>query len=144
MIYYFDTSALVKIYHTEAGSATVQPIYRGTDEIIISELGKIEYLSTVHRKYREREISHDTLLALIAKFESDLQHRYTVLRFSLLVIDEAWSFLRRFAETHGLKTLDSLQFAFFTMYCDATTQFVCADATLGDLVEKDGYQIVTP
>ena len=50
MTYYFDTSALVKVYHTEAGSATVQPIYRGTDEIIISELGKIEYLSTVHRK----------------------------------------------------------------------------------------------
>jgi len=59
MTYYFDTSALVKIYHTEAGSTTVQPIYRGSDEIIISELGKIEYLSTVHRKYREQEISHD-------------------------------------------------------------------------------------
>ena len=47
MTYYLDTSALVKIYHTEPGSATVQSIYRGTDEILISELGKIEYLSTV-------------------------------------------------------------------------------------------------
>jgi predicted nucleic acid-binding protein len=144
MTYYFDTSALVKVYHTEAGSATVQSMYHGTDEIIISELGKIEYLSTVHRKYREREISHDALLALIAKFEADLQQRYTVLRFSLLVIDEAWDFLHRFAETRGLKTLDSLQFAFFAIYCDVTTQFVCADATLGDIVKKEGYQVVTP
>ncbi|MEA1967317.1 MAG: type II toxin-antitoxin system VapC family toxin [Thermodesulfobacteriota bacterium] len=144
MTYYFDTSALVKIYHTEAGSTTVQPIYRGTDEIIISELGKIEYLSTVHRKYREQEISHDALLALIAKFEADLQQRYTVLRFSLLVIDEGWNFLRRFAETRGLKTLDSLQFAFFTIYCDTTTHFVCADATLGDIVKNEGYQLVAP
>lgn len=144
MIYYFDTSALVKVYHTEAGSVTVQQIYRGTNEIIISELAKIEYLSTVHRKYREREISHDALLAVIAKFETDLQHRYTVLRFSLLVIDEAWNFLRRFGETRGLKTLDSLQYAFFNIYCDTTTPFVCADATFGDLVKKEGYQLIVP
>jgi predicted nucleic acid-binding protein len=118
MGYYFDTSALVKVYHSEAGSPIVQQIYRGADEIVISELAKIECLSTIHRKYREREITHDALLAVVAKFESDLQHRYTVLRFSLLVIDEAWNLLRRFAETRGLKTLDSLQFAFFTIYCD--------------------------
>jgi predicted nucleic acid-binding protein len=129
MTYYIDTSALVKVYHTEAGSATVQRMYRGTDEMIISELSKIECLSTVSRKYREREITHDALLAVIARFEADLQHRYTVLRFSLLVLNEAWDVLRRFAETRGLKTLDSMQFAFFTIYCDATTQFVCADAT---------------
>ena len=144
MTHYIDTSALVKIYHTEAGSATVQQIYRGTDEIAISEVSKIECLSTVYRKYREQEITHDTLLAVIAKFEADLQHRYTVLRFSLLVINEAWDVLRRFAETRGLKTLDSLQFAFFTVYCDATTQFVCADVTLGDLVKQEGYPLVIP
>ena len=112
MTYYVDTSALVKVYHTEAGSATVQQIYRGTDEIVISELSKMECLSTVYRKYREQEITHDTLLAVIAKFEADLQHRYTMLRFSLLVINEAWDLLRRFAETRGVKTLDSLQLPF--------------------------------
>ena len=144
MSYYIDTSALVKIYHTEAGSATVQQIYRGTDEIVISELSKIECLSTVYRKYREQEITHDALLAVIARFEADLQSRYTVLRFSLLVINEAWDLLRQFAEIRGLKTLDSLQLAFFTIYCNATTQFVCADTILGDLVEKEGYQLVIP
>lgn len=144
MIYYFDTSALVKIYHPEPGSATVQPIYRGTEEILISELGKIECLSTVSRKYREREITHDALLALVAKFEADLQHRYTVLRFSLLVINEAWDLLRRYAETRGLKTLDSLQLAFCTIYCDPATQFVCADTTLGEIVKQEGYHVVLP
>jgi predicted nucleic acid-binding protein len=144
MSVYFDTSALVKVYHAEAGSATVQQMYRGTDDILISELGKIEYLSTVHRKYREQEISHDALLAVIAKFESDLQARYTVLRFSLLVIDEAWDLLRRFAETRALKTLDSLQLAFFMVYCDTTTSFVCADATLGDVAKQEGYTLIVP
>lgn len=144
MSYYFDTSALVKIYHTEPGSATVQPIYRGTEEIFISELAKIECLSTVSRKYREGEITQDVLLAVITKFETDLQHRYTVLRFSLLVINEAWDLLRRHAETRGLKTLDSLQLAFCSIYCDTTTQFVCADTTLGDIVKQEGYHVLIP
>jgi predicted nucleic acid-binding protein len=134
----------VKVYHAESGSAAVQQMYRGRDEIMLSELAKIEYLSTVHRKYREREITHDTLSALIAKFESDIQHRYTLFRFSLPVMDEAWNLLLRFAETRGLRTLDSLQLAFFTVYCESTVQFVCADRTLGDIVRQEGYQVVSP
>ncbi len=81
---------------------------------------------------------------MIAKFESDMKSRYTVLRFSLPVIDEAWNLIRKFAETRGLKTLDSLQLAFFTIYCDSATQFVCADTTLCDVVRKKGYQLIMP
>jgi len=144
MISYIDTSSLVKVYHAEAGTPTVLGIYRGDDEIVISELSKIECLSTIYRKYREHEITRDTLNTVITKFEHDLQHRYRVVRFSLLVVDEAWNLLRRFAETRGLRTLDSLQFAFFTTYCDRATQFVCSDATLGDLVRSEGFHLVTP
>ena len=114
MSYYFDTSALVKVYHTEAGSSRVQQIYRGNDEVVISELATVECLSTVHRKYREREISHATLSAIIARFKADVEQRYSVLRFSFLVVSEAQDMLYRLAKTSGLKTLDSLQFAFFS------------------------------
>lgn len=144
MSYYLDTSALVKVYHTEVGSATVQALYHGTDELVVSELAKVEYLSTIHRKYREHEISHEVLLALIAKFEADVQQRYSLVHFSLLVIDEAWALLRKYAETRGLKTLDSLQLAFFTIYCDDVTPFVCADSTLGAIVEQEGYHNINP
>ena len=48
MIFYIDTSSLVKVYHTEAGTPTVLGIYRGDDEIVISELSKIECLSTIY------------------------------------------------------------------------------------------------
>ena len=126
----------------EAGSSIVQQMYHGNDEIIISELATIECLSTIHRKYRTREISHAALTAIIEKFEADLEQRYSVLRFSLLVISEAQDMLYRLAKTHGLKTLDSLQFAFFVVYCDATTRFVCADTTLGNLVKQEGYQLL--
>lgn len=41
MEYFFDTSAIVKIYHEEEGSKAVLPIYSGNDSILISELSKV-------------------------------------------------------------------------------------------------------
>lgn len=43
MEYFFDTSAIVKIYHEEEGSKAVLPIYSGNDSILISELSKVEF-----------------------------------------------------------------------------------------------------
>jgi|GEM_PF-288511 len=37
MEYFFDTSAIVKIYHEEEGSKAILPIYSGNDSILIDE-----------------------------------------------------------------------------------------------------------
>jgi len=60
------------------------------------------------------------------------------------VIDEARNLLRRSAETHALKTLDSLQFGFFKTYCEGDTIFVCSDVKLAKIVEDEGFQVLTP
>ena len=49
MSYYVDTSSLVKIYHKEVGSEKVLEIYKSGEVIRISELSKIEFISTIHR-----------------------------------------------------------------------------------------------
>lgn len=142
--YYIDTSSLVKIYHKEAGTSHVLPIYKSQDTISISELSRIEFLSTISRKYREHEITEATLEALKTKFQNDLAHRYDVLKFSSLVVEEAKTSLERFGKTRGLKTLDSFQFAFFTTYCDDAAVFVCSDATLSQLVKDEGFEVLIP
>jgi integrase len=38
MQYFFDTSAVVKIYHQEAGSERIIPLYEGVEAIVISEI----------------------------------------------------------------------------------------------------------
>jgi hypothetical protein len=43
MQYFFDTSAVVKVYHQEEGSNIILPIYSGNDAVIISELCKVEF-----------------------------------------------------------------------------------------------------
>lgn len=54
MSYFFDTSALVKVYHKEIGTDLVLPIYKSEDQIFISELSKLEFISTVYKKFRNR------------------------------------------------------------------------------------------
>lgn len=142
--YYVDTSALVKIYHRESGTQAMLQLYHGTETLLISELAKIELLSTVYRKYREHGITHDTLEAVIQKFEDDLDQRYELLKFASLVVDEAWNLLRSVAKIRGLKAQDSLQVAFFKTYCNPTTIFACADTTLEKLVKAEGFQTLFP
>lgn len=46
MTFYFDTSALVKLFHEEEGSEPVTRIINSNDnEIWISELARIEFIS---------------------------------------------------------------------------------------------------
>lgn len=82
MNYFFDTSALVKLYHKEKGTDTVLGIYKSRDKIAISELARVEFYSTIYRKYRDGEIELKTLNILIKKFDSDSEERYDVLNFS--------------------------------------------------------------
>ncbi|HLP48239.1 MAG TPA: type II toxin-antitoxin system VapC family toxin [Candidatus Deferrimicrobium sp.] len=61
MNYFFDTSALVKLYHNEKGTDKVLGIYKSRDKITISELARVEFYSTIYRKYRDEEIELKTL-----------------------------------------------------------------------------------
>jgi len=61
MQYFFDTSAVIKIYHQETGSDRILPLFQGGEAIVISELSKVEFVSTLHKKLRTGEITADTL-----------------------------------------------------------------------------------
>jgi len=144
MSYFLDTSALVKIYHIEAGSNNVLEIYNSEDSAIISNLGKIEFLSTIHKKFREKEIEEETVNAVIDRFNNDLKHKYKLLKFSSLVLDEAWSLIETHAKNFSLRTLDSLQLAFFKTYCEDEDIFVCADTRLVKIVQLEGFKVLVP
>ena len=61
MSFFIDTSSLVKIYHKEKNSQKVIDLYNSNEAIYISELAKIEFVSTVYKKYRENEIIREAL-----------------------------------------------------------------------------------
>jgi len=123
--YFLDTSALVKIYHKEAGTEKVLNIYKSTNNVTISELSKVEFTSAVHRKFREKEINEKTLDALFEKFQFDIEDKYEILIFSSAVIDEAFYLLRKYAKTKALRSLDCIQLAFFGICCNSKDIFRC-------------------
>ena len=90
MKYFLDTSALVKIYHKEAGTEKVLNIYEDKSDIVISELSRVEFISTIHRKFRNGEIDEKTLNILSEKFQFDIENRYEMLIFSSVIINEAF------------------------------------------------------
>jgi len=55
MRYFFDTSALVKIYHREPGSEYCLDLYLGCSHLIISELARVELHSAILRKHGEKK-----------------------------------------------------------------------------------------
>lgn len=144
MKYFIDTSSLVKIYHVEDGSSRVLEIYNSSNTITISELSKIEYVSTIYRKYRENEISIETLNILIGKFQDDIESRYDILKLTSLVLEESIALIHKFAKQYSLKTQDSLQFAFFKAFCEKDNVFVCSDKKLHKLVELEGFSVLEP
>lgn len=144
MNYYIDTSSLIKIYHKEVGSDEVIDIYKSKEKLYISELAKIEFISTISRKYRDKEIDSNVLEILKDKFQDDIDYRYEVLKFSSLVIEEAWHLMKDFAKNHYLRTLDSIQIAFFVTYCEPDDILLSSDKRMKQIAQLKGFNILMP
>jgi dTDP-4-amino-4,6-dideoxygalactose transaminase/predicted nucleic acid-binding protein len=144
MKYYLDTSSLIKIYHPEEGSMHALELYRADAIICISELAVLEFLSTIHRRYREKEINSSSLEELLLKFQEDIDIRYELLPFSPFVFEEASRFVKQYGKARPVRTLDSLQLGFFSTYCDTTDTFVCSDKRLSAIGQMEGILVLIP
>lgn len=141
MQYFFDTSAVVKLYHQETGSDLVFPLYRDGEVIVISELSKVEFFSTIHKKLRTGEITSETLLRVRDRFFADCG-RFVVVHVASLIVDAALDFLGTHAGTNHLFSLDALQIATLSIVADTDTTFVCADKRLTTLVKTLGFSVL--
>jgi predicted nucleic acid-binding protein len=141
--FFFDTSALLKIYHREEGTDSCLDIFNSSDEITISELARVEMHSTLYRKHREGNLKAKALDAVLKRFSSDQENRFEVLDITSLVFDEACRLLAVHSRKLSLRTLDSLQAAAFLTYCEiGQDSFVCADRKLADVVSLEGAGVL--
>ncbi|MEK6697907.1 MAG: type II toxin-antitoxin system VapC family toxin [Nitrospirota bacterium] len=142
MQYFFDTSAIVKLYHQEAGSDRVLPLYRDGEAIVISELSKVELLSTIHKKLRTGEITADTLAAVRDRFFADCAIRFVVVHVASFIVDAAMDILGAHGRINHLFSLDALQIATLSIVAEKDITFVCADKRLTTLVKTIGFPIL--
>ena len=70
---FFDTSSLLKLYHKEAGTEELIH-FLGSNQIetiYLAEITRLEFCSAVWKTCRKSEITHETALSVIERFDKD-------------------------------------------------------------------------
>ncbi len=134
---YLDTSTLFKLYHQEVGSQAIDDFFAKNTitRIYISEIAKIEFISTVWKKIRMAEISKDNGLAIITLFKVDLK-KYTVIPIERPIIKLAEELFSKYGYG-GLRTLDSIQLATAIAVKDQIQLFKSDDKLLADFFNQE-------
>lgn len=139
--YYLDTSALVKRYHIERGTAYLDTIFAEPDAtFIIASITIAELTSAVFRRHEAGEISQKALLHTLSKFSEDLIAEFWILDIERHHVHEAQQLILRY----GLRTLDSLQLALLLVSRTLSPVFLCSDAGLLAAARAEGITVQDP
>jgi len=129
MICFLDTSALVKLFHQEEGSDQIVALFQQGAQIWISDLARLEIMSALYRKFRNKELDELRLQTAVQAIDAQLQ-QFNIEPVNRLTMDEALMLLKLLGKNHGLRTLDALHLATFNLISEPTWYFVTADHNL--------------
>ena len=144
MIVFFDSSALVKLFHFEDGTTTVKELAEhNIDSLWILELARLEFKSALYRHVRRGEISENQLKEAITGFDvqTSLFHVEPLTRCVLL---EGEALMERYGINNGLRTLDALHLGAFSLLADRDSLFVAADDNLCNVAKIAGFNVMNP
>lgn len=146
MVYFFDTSAVVKRYMTERGSGSVERILEKESPIWISKITLTEIYSVVGRRIRENIYPADDLSLFKKMFERHIRRNYRLVQ----VTNEVIALSQHLLLKYPLRALDSLQLASALIAYKRITPlnthltFVCADVRLLTVAEAEGLIPLNP
>lgn len=103
MIYFLDSSALVKRYIAETGSDTVMSLIEGEQRLAVSWLALPETISAITRRAKNSDLNAEDLQRVQTQFALDWQ-RFLVLEVSGEPVGEAESLIAR----RALRGADSI------------------------------------
>ena len=137
--FYFDTSALVKLYIQEEGTAQVVELAQGHDhhQLVILDIALLEARSAIRRHEREGGISALDANRVLKQIEDDVASRFLIQPSTPAAVQEA----SRLLDTHPLRSYDALQLAGCLVVrhrVAAFLTFVCADVRLCETAAFEG------
>jgi predicted nucleic acid-binding protein len=146
-VYFFDTSALLKRYHSELGTEIVDAAFEEKDATrIISDLSVIEFYSALIKKVRIREIPEASFRGAVKLLAQDFQNR--VIEITSVSDDDKRSaviLLEKYGMSQNLRTLDALQLAVMNrLGRQIITRILCADRTFVSIIEQEGFTVTNP
>jgi len=146
--YFFDSSALAKQYHQEAGSAKVTAIFQEPERrIIVSQLTVVEIRSMLAGKVRSGTLKPMEARGVVDRFKADIASG-TIEVFALneFNFQQAEGLIAQYGFEHRLRSLDALQLALALDLRDQriTATMVAADKVLAEVAAREGLVIIDP
>ena len=149
MIYYMDSSCLVKRYVNEIGSRWVLSITDPVagNEIYTVRITGVEIVSAISRRKRDGTIISDDAAMVIATLKNDLLNGYQIIEVTEQLVNRAMTL----AETYGLRGFDAVQLAAaceVQALCIASgispLSFLSADKALNAAATAEGLPVDDP
>jgi len=150
MPYYFDSSALIKRYAPEAGTAWVKQLFNSSSvsQVYFVQITSIEIAAGLSRKVRMKEISLKHYHLVLQLFSNDLDKGdYNVVPVSDEIVNLAIALTKR----HPLRAYDALHLAtashLNTTLVSANLSpitFISADLELVTAAQGEGLPVDNP
>ena len=146
--HFFDSSALVKLYHSEAGTPSVDQIVNVADNSIrISRLTAAELTSAFAIKVRTRAINREDADLFLQQFRRDIATgKLEVFSVAESEFAMAELLVERYAFDFRLRALDALQLAVALELRNQklVDYFVAADKILCEVAGLEGFSVINP
>ena len=107
--YFLDSSALIKRYVPEVGSAWVQTLTAAYIEnpLLIARITWVEVRSALARRYREGSLTTTDVDLIVQRFRSDLNNQYQVIEVDIALTEAAGQLVNQYP----LRAYDAVQLA---------------------------------
>jgi hypothetical protein len=146
---YFDTSALVKRYVTEAGSRRINALLVSpcTLTVFTSQLTLVETTCAFSRRMREGALTLKNYRELLAAFRYDTEYRYIVADVMPITVETACELAGR----HPVRAYDAVQLATALLINGEIVRnnkppltFICADKRLLEIAQAENLHTENP
>jgi predicted nucleic acid-binding protein len=139
MIFYLDTSALVKLYVPERESVAVKQLVEAAEVTATSRVAYVETRAAFARKRRERSINLKDYRTIVRDFDNDWESYFIV-----DVSDPLVKIAGQLAERHALRGYDAIHLASAVIIRnegDQPVNFSCLDARLLRAARREGLSV---
>lgn len=136
---FFDTSALLKLYHAETGTdQLLEFLSKNPNYVIyISELTLVEVYSAILKKVRMGHLSSDESKRFLTVIDNDVKE-FLLIPLNLTLVLQAQQLITKYG-LKGLRSLDAIQLASATTIKSSINLVLTGDIKLKSAFEEEGF-----
>ena len=143
MLYFLDTSAIIKRYHEESGTEFINSIFDSTDKsiLVISSFTTIETVATLKKFKNKKIISTEDFFYSASKFNSECEsQKIMVIDIEKFHITYAYSLILK----HNIAAPDAIILASVISLKRDFPTFVCSDKSLIEIAKVNNIKVINP